>query len=33
MRRIVGAGGLYAQMWADYNRSVEWKISGKKEAE
>ena len=30
---LVGAGGLYAQMWADYNRSVEWKISGKKEAE
>lgn len=30
---LIGAGGLYAQMWADYNRSVEWKISGKKEAE
>lgn len=30
---LIGVGGLYAQMWADYNRSVEWKISGKKEAE
>lgn len=30
---LIGAGGLYARMWADYNRSVQWKISGKKEAE
>lgn len=30
---LIDAGGLYARMWADYNRSVQWKISGKKEAE
>ena len=21
------AGGLYAKMWADYNKAAEWKIS------
>ena len=26
--RLVQAGGLYARMWADYNKSVEWRISG-----
>lgn len=24
---LVAAGGLYARMWADYRRSVDWKIS------
>ena len=27
------AGGLYARMWADYNRAVQWKITSEKEAE
>ena len=31
------AGGLYARMWADYNRAVQWKLTGgstgEKEAE
>ncbi len=30
---LVAAGGLYARMWADYNRAVQWKISSEKEAE
>ncbi len=30
---LIAAGGLYSRMWEDYNRSVRWKISGKKEAE
>jgi len=25
---LAGAGGLYARMWADYNQSVAWRISG-----
>lgn len=25
---LTGAGGLYARMWADYNRAVQWKITG-----
>ena len=29
----VAANGLYARMWADYNRAVQWKISSEKEAE
>jgi len=31
---LKNAGGLYARMWADYNRAVQWKISAsvKKEA-
>ena len=24
---LVASGGLYARMWADYNRAVQWKIS------
>ena len=24
---LLAAGGLYARMWADYNRAVSWKIS------
>ena len=30
---LVAAGGLYARMWADYNRAVQWKIYSEKEAE
>ncbi len=30
---LVAAGGLYARMWADYNKAVRWKISSEKEAE
>ena len=26
---LVAAGGLYARMWADYRRSVSWRIEGK----
>lgn len=26
------AGGLYSRMWADYNQSLSWRISGEKEA-
>ena len=29
---LVKAGGLYARMWADYNRAVQWKIGAKGEA-
>ena len=29
---LVAADGLYARMWADYNRAVRWKISSEKEA-
>ena len=25
---LMQAGGLYARMWADYNKAVEWRISG-----
>lgn len=25
---LTAAGGLYARMWADYNRAVQWKITG-----
>ena len=31
--QLVAANGLYARMWADYNRAVQWKISSEKEAE
>lgn len=30
---LTAAGGLYARMWADYNRAVQWKIISEKEAE
>ncbi len=30
---LAAAGGLYARMWADYNRAVQWKITSEKEAE
>lgn len=26
--QLVGAGGLYARMWADYQQAVQWKIGG-----
>ncbi len=28
---LAAAGGLYARMWADYNRAVKWKISAAEE--
>ena len=31
--RLAAAGGLYAKMWADYNRAVKWKISAAEEVE
>ena len=31
--QLVAANGLYARMWADYNRAVQWKISSEKGAE
>ncbi|MDO5147593.1 MAG: ABC transporter ATP-binding protein [Eubacteriales bacterium] len=31
-QELTQKGGLYAQMWADYNKAVQWKISGDKEA-
>ena len=31
--QLLAANGLYARMWADYNRAVQWKISSEKEAE
>lgn len=30
---LTAAGGLYARMWDDYSRAVQWKITGEKEAE
>jgi len=30
---LIHAGGLYARMWADYNRAVQWKISASAEEE
>ena len=36
-KELMAAGGLYARMWADYNRAVQWKLTGgstsEKEAE
>ena len=29
---LAAAGGLYARMWADYNRAVQWKITTEGEA-
>lgn len=29
---LAAAGGLYARMWADYNKAVQWKITRKEEA-
>ena len=30
---LAAAGGLYARMWADYNRAVQWKITSEGEAQ
>ena len=30
-RELVETGGLYARMWADYNQSVQWKITSEEE--
>lgn len=30
---LTAAGGLYARMWTDYNKAVQWKITSEKEAE
>ena len=27
-KELTAAGGLYARMWADYNRAVQWKLTG-----
>jgi len=27
--QLVAAGGLYARMWADYQRAAQWKIQKK----
>ena len=29
--QLVSAGGLYAEMWADYNQAVKWKITAAEE--
>ena len=29
---LAAAGGLYARMWADYNRAVQWRITTEGEA-
>ena len=29
---LLTSDGLYARMWADYNKAVQWKISSEKEA-
>ena len=31
-RELVETGGLYTRMWADYNQSVQWKITSEEEA-
>ena len=28
---LVKADGLYAKMWADYNKAIQWKITAQKE--
>ncbi|MCM1398117.1 MAG: ABC transporter ATP-binding protein/permease [Clostridium sp.] len=30
---LTALGGLYARMWTDYNKAVQWKITSEKEAE
>ena len=30
---LIGAKGVYARMWADYNKAVQWKITSEKEEE
>ena len=29
---LLTSDGLYARMWADYNKAVQWRISSEKEA-
>ena len=31
--KLTASGGLYARMWTDYNKAVQWKINSEKEAE
>lgn len=31
-KELVNANGLYARMWQDYNKAVQWKITSDKEA-
>lgn len=31
--KLTASGGLYARMWTDYNKAVQWKITSEKEAE
>ena len=30
---LAASGGLYARMWTDYNKEVQWNITSEKEAE
>ena len=30
-KELVNANGLYARMWQDYNKAVQWKITSDKE--
>ena len=32
-KELIAGGGLYARMWADYNKAVQWKITSEKEEE
>lgn len=31
-KELVNENGLYARMWQDYNKAVQWKITSDKEA-
>lgn len=31
--KLTASGGLYARMWTDYNKAVQWKITSEKETE
>ena len=31
-KELENANGLYARMWQDYNKAVQWKITSDKEA-
>ncbi|MDO4345733.1 MAG: ABC transporter ATP-binding protein, partial [Eubacteriales bacterium] len=31
-QELTAAGGLYARMWSDYNKAVQWKITSEMEA-
>ena len=30
---LTASGGLYARMWTDYNKAVQWKITSEREVE